>query len=136
MKKLIIVTVLMMLVGIGFGQTLQKGNLLGIYHFKVKLETGVSFDMYLNFLKNKHLLELEKQFPGTTGFILKANRGERKNEYALLWYFESVEVRDKYIDSEGNWTEIGQLASDSMSTWEDLNSLGTWSQTLTDWVIQ
>ena len=81
MKKLMIVLILMMIAGTGFGQTLQKGNLLGIYHFTVELKAGVSFDMYLNFLKNKHLSELEKQFPGTKGFILKADRGEHNNEY-------------------------------------------------------
>lgn len=78
MKKLLIVFILTMIAGIGFGQTLQKGKLLGIYHFNVTLEEGVSFDMYLNFLKNKHLSELEKQFPGTSGFILKADRGSVK----------------------------------------------------------
>ena len=106
-----------------------------MYQFEIALKPDVTFEMYLNFLKNKHLPELEKQFPGTTGIILKADRGVYKNEYTLLWHFNSVEERDKYIDADGNWTEVGQSASDNLSTWEGLNNLGTWSSTVTDWVI-
>jgi hypothetical protein len=135
MKKLIPVLVLVMVAGMAFGQTFQKGSVLGMYHFEIVLKPNVTFEMYLNFLKNKHLPELEKQFPGTTGIILKADRGEYKNEYTLLWHFNSVEERDKYIDAGGDWTEVGQSASDNLSTWEGLNGLGTWSSTVTDWVI-
>ena len=135
MKKLIPVLVLVMVAGMAFGQTLQKGGVLGMYHFEIALKPNVTFEMYLNFLQNKHLPELEKQFPGTTGIILKADRGEYKNEYTLLWHFRSVQVRDKYINAEGDWTEVGQSANDNLSTQEGLNRLGTWSSTVTDWVI-
>lgn len=135
MKKILPVLVLVMVTGMALGQTLQKGGVLGMYQFEITLKPNVTFEMYLNFLTNKHLPELEKQFPGTTGLILKGDKGEHKNEYTLLWHFNSVEERDKYIDADGNWTEVGQSASDNLRTWEGLNNLGTWSSTMTDWVI-
>ena len=134
MRKLLVITAFLLFAGFCFGQIMQKGGVLSIYPFSVKLAANVTIDQYLDFMVNKHLPELEKHFPGTEIFLSKADRGENNNQLALIWYFKTKEERDKYINSEG-WTELGRTIREKIPTWEGLSSLGDWNSTVTDWVI-
>jgi len=103
MRKLLIITVLILFAGIAFGQTLQKGVVLAIRHSTdLVLKPDVTMNQYQEVVMNKWFPEMEKLFPGTKMFILKGDRGDMANGYAWVWYFESTEVRNKYFDSEGN----------------------------------
>ncbi len=67
---------------------------------EVVLKPGVSMNEYIDFLLTTVKPELESAFPGTKYIWIKGERGERVNNIIRIWYFESAEVRDKYITPE------------------------------------
>ena len=125
MKKLIIAVALVLLAGVAFGQTLQKGNVISVHTMEITLDPDVTMNQYLDFVKNKVLPELEKAFPGTKAFSLKGFRGEQDNGYSWLWIFESRESHLKYWNDDGEATELGRSAMDKVNPIvEELNKLG------------
>ena len=133
MKKLIIIAAaFILLAGVAFGQTLKKGNLIGTHVFTVELEVftvelepGVMMDQYLDFRLNKFIPEWEKHFKGGRQFLLKRIRGENESEFGLLYYFESEEIRDKYINDDKSLTKEGEAALEKISSVrEELIKLG------------
>ncbi len=137
MKKLIIATVFILLTGTVFSQTLNKGTVLAIHNITVTLSPGVTMDQYMEFLSDKFLPEVEKNFDGWKGFLVKSDRGENINSIAVVYYIESLEVRDKYFKSDGTMNDVGNAAVEKMSPiMEELKKLGTYTTEYDDWVIQ
>jgi hypothetical protein len=117
-------------------QVLQKGNLLGAHLIKPRLQPDVTMNQYLGFITEEYAPEFEKHMKGWKIFILKGDRGENKNEYLWLYWIESLDARDRYLDSEGNANEAGNKAFENvMPLYEEMTKLGEWSSTFTDWVI-
>jgi hypothetical protein len=70
-------------------------------------------------------------------YIAKGIRGENENNFAWISLYESVEGRDKYWNEDGTLNELGNSAWEKLQpTLEELNKLGTFARTFTDWVIQ
>ena len=98
MRKLLVVTILLLLSGIAFGQTLKKDAVVMFdVDSEVELKPGVSMDEYIDFLLTTVKPELERACPGTKFIWLKGENVEGINSIIRIWYFESTEVRDKYI---------------------------------------
>ena len=131
MKKLLIVTALVLFAGVAFGQTLQKGSILALRTDPPTLNPGVTMDQYADFMINKFAPELEKLYPGTKVFILKGDRGEHKEGYAMLIWVESVEAREKLFGAEDAETQSKLLPLS-----EELGKYTSTSSNYTDWVIQ
>jgi len=137
MKKLILIAAFVLVAGTIFGQTLQKGTVLGIHHVTITLDPDVTMNQYLDYLNETLAPELEKNFKGWKFHLLKGDKGENKNEYGWVWIIESLEARDKYTKIEGGLTDAGKEAMENMEElMEKMEKLGTWSSEYTDWVIQ
>jgi hypothetical protein len=137
MKKLIIAAAFILLTGIAFGQTLQKGNLVGIHIVTLNLNPDVTLNQYLDFVINKVIPEYEKNFPDIQYKVAKGIRGEHANSFAYFVVFESEEVRNKYWSKEGEFTELGTSAMGKMELiLSKLDELGTASTSYTDWLIK
>ena len=137
MKKLIIVAAFILLAGVAFSQTLQKGNLIGLHVMTVNLNPDVSSNQFIDFYVNKYKPEFEKNFPGVKWFIAKGIRGENDNKFAFIFYFESEKDRNKYFNEDTSLTELGKSAFEKLQpTTEEATKLGTLNRTFTDWVIQ
>lgn len=137
MRKLLVITALLLLVGVTFGQTLQKGSLLGMHHATITLNPGVTMDQYIDFMHVKMIPAVEKQFSGVKFFVLKGERGENINEIAFLWYFKTVKDRDAYFTAEGELSEKGMAAQvQLLPLLEEGGKMGTYTTTHTDWIIQ
>ena len=137
MRKLILTTALVLLAGITFGQTLQKGVILGVHHVTITLKLDVTMDQYLDVVKNKWFTEAEKYMDGWKGFIVKGNKGEHVNEIGMVWYIESMKDFNKIYNNDGSETDEGKAVFEKMQPiWDELEKLGTWTSTYTDWVIQ
>jgi hypothetical protein len=99
-------TVIMLFLFIGFGfaqlsaQTLKKGTVIGIKTYNFTLQPDVTMNQCLDFWINKYNPEVEKCYPGVKIFVMGADRGEKKNQFAEVVYIESVKLRDKYWPSE------------------------------------
>ena len=136
MKKLLLLIVLGLVATVAFGQALQKGNLLRIHYLTVDLDPDVSMNQYLDYVKNFHLPNYEKQYQGTTTFLLKGVRGEQENGYAVLIHYNSMEDRDRYFNDDGSSTDEGSaIVEKIMPTWEELNKLGKTTTVSTEWLI-
>ena len=97
MRKLLVVTAILLFAGIAFGQTLKKGSLVGVHHTNnVVLNEGVTMDEFIEFNLQKYIPAYEKAFPGIKVFILEGDRGEEENNLGFLFFCESVKVRDEY----------------------------------------
>ena len=137
MKKLISTTFLILLVGITFGQTLQKGNLVGLHVMTINLDPNVTMNQYLEFYTSKVIPEFEKHFAGTKAYLIKGIRGESDNSYGVLYFFESEGDRDKFFNDDGSLSELGEAANEKVTPIsEELNKLGTSTTKYTDWIIQ
>ena len=123
-----------------FGQTLQKGILIGMHVETLIPNPDVTYNQFKDFFVNKYLPEWNKLFEGDMKvYFAEGERGADDNCVSLLWVFNSVEVRDKYFDKEGNNTELFNSRAEkfSQSIDEELNKLGTFSEKhYTDWIIQ
>ena len=131
MKKLIVVTALILLTGVTFGQTLQKGNLIGTHVSTIELNPGVTMEQFLD-LYTKLLPKYEKAVNGWKFYMTKGIRGENENSYGLIVIIESEEARDQYYDDDG-------IKEDVFEKWktvdEELNKLGKTTTKYTDWLI-
>jgi len=117
-------------------QLLKKGNLLGAHLLKTKMDPDVTMNQYLKFVAEKYIPALEKTFQGWKVFLMKADAGDHQDRYMWLYWIESLEVRDKYLDSEGKLTDEGNKAfSKIQPLYDELIKLGNWSSDYTDWVI-
>jgi len=137
MKIVILVSAFLLFAGIAFGQSLKKGNLIGVHVEDVKLASGVTMDQYINFLMNKYVPEYEKAF-GSKVHIVKGVRGENTNKYAIFIIYDSPQTRDKYFKADGTVTETaGKSASAKMESLnKELEKLGASDAKYTDWVVQ
>ena len=54
MRKLLVITALLLFAGIAFGQTLQKGNLIGVHVITFDLKPGVTVDQVIDFFDEKN----------------------------------------------------------------------------------
>lgn len=96
-----IAAALILFAGIAFGQALKKDAVMMFnVDSEVELKPGVSMNEYFDFLLTTVKPELESAFPGTKFIWLKGENVEKANSIIRIWYFESTEVRDKYITSE------------------------------------
>jgi len=115
---------------------LKKGTVIGFHHMNMNLDPDVTMNQYLDFLAEKYIPELEKIMQGWTVYIMKGDRGQQENDYAWMYWIESLEARDKYVPEESRRSEEGNKAFEKiMPFYEELQKLGTWTSEYTDWVI-
>ena len=137
MKKLIIVTTLILISGFTFGQSLQKGSILSIHKMTVTLDPDVTMNQFIDFYENKWVVEVQKHLKGATHILLKGDRGENSNTFAVMLLMDSKEVRDKYFPEPDKPAEAWNAVMEKIRpTTLDLLKLGTYSSSYTDWVVQ
>jgi hypothetical protein len=115
MKKLILIAAVILVAGITYGQSLQKGTILGLHSgAPVVLNPGFTMDQYLSFLHDKYIPAYEKNFPGIKIFILKGRRGECTDYVGVLYAIESDAIRDKYWTAEGAMSDLAKAAVEKL----------------------
>jgi hypothetical protein len=142
MKKLIIAAAFILLAGVAFGQTLQKGSILALHVISVNLDPDVTYNTWENFGLNKFIPAFNKEFQGDIElYYAKVDRGDDENGLSLIWLFKSVEVRAKYFTEEGTPTELFNSKNEKVnqSLADEISVLGTSNFTsahYNDWIIQ
>ena len=136
MRKLLVITALLLFAGIAFGQTLQKGNLIGVHVITFELKPGVTLDQAIDFFNEKNKPAWENAYKGMKVFLIKGLRGENVNEFGMLVQFKDEAARNKSYNADGSLTEYGNKVMEKLSS---LNSEGeklfTWTSTYTDWLV-
>ena len=137
MKNFILTFLLLLAAGFTYGQSIQKGNLLGVHNLTVKLEADVTMNQFKDFFSNKVIPEYEKYFTGVKAHLLEGVRGDNKNSLGLLFFFESENVRNKYFNEDGSQSDLGIATFEKLqSVQAELAKLGTWTSKYTDWIVQ
>ena len=137
MKKLIFITGLVLLAGLTYGQSLQKGNLIGTHVMTVTLKPGVTMEQFIEFYKSKVIPEMNKIEPDWKVYLVKSIRGDVKNSFGLIHVVKSEKVRDRYNNDDGSSTELGKSVSDKLKpVFDELEKLGTVTTTYNDWLVQ
>lgn len=136
MRKLLIVTGLLLFAGIAFGQTLQKGNLIGMHVVTVDLKPGATMDQYIDLFNEKIKPLWEKADEGMKVFATKGIRGENVNEFGMIVQYTDEAARNKGHNTDGTLTEFGNKVMGEMapvlSEWE---KIGTHTSKYTDWLL-
>lgn len=136
MKKLILITALILMAGMTYGQTLQKGNMIGTHILTVTLAPGVTMDKYMEYANTKFKPEFEKNFTNWQVYFLKGVRGENANGTLMIYVIKSQKDRDKYYNADGTLNEVGNQANAKLkSVMDEGNKLGTATSKYTDWVV-
>ena len=137
MRKLLVITALLLFAGIAFGQTLDKGKVIGIAHINVELNEGITMDQFIDFMKKDYMPEFEKNYQGVQAVIMKADRGEQVNQLGWISVFKSLEARNKFWPEAGAPSEAGKAAREKMQPMIDkMQSFGTVTTGFTDWIIK
>ncbi|HZD52482.1 MAG TPA: hypothetical protein VE175_05505 [Woeseiaceae bacterium] len=71
----------------------------------VKLRSNVTVEDFEKFYVEQVLPEYEKNWPGLKGYLLQNFRDEAKNQFAIVWLFETTEARNRYFDEAGTPNE-------------------------------
>jgi len=136
MKKLFILTMLILCTGVAFGQSMQKGGVIGIHEWTLKLNPGVTMDQFLEFWDSKATPAIIKAIPEQTPYVLKSISAENQDEYAGLYYYKSIESLRKYWNEDGSPTEKGAAVMESYGPiLEEMAKLGEFTYTAKDWII-
>ena len=142
MKKLIIAAAFILLAGVAYGQTLEKGNILALHVVKVNLDPDVTYNQWKNVAVTKFIPAFNKLFQGDIKlYFAEVDRGDDENGLGLIYVFKSLEVRDKYFTQEGTATELfnSNYEKAAQAIADELNTLGVSSFSYghyNDWMIQ
>lgn len=137
MKKLVFITVMILLSGFAFGQGVQKGSLIGTHVMTVTLMPGVTLEKYMDFYKTKVIPEMEKNIPNMKVYLVKGIRGENNSSFGLLYVIKSAQDRDKYYNADGSDSELGKSVNAKLKpVLDELGKLGAGTTKYTDWIVQ
>ena len=135
MKKLMIITALVLFAGVAFGQTIEKGDVIGIHAWTLKLNPDVTMNQFLELWENTAVPAMKKAIPEQTPFLLKGIGANNKFEYAGLYYYNSIEDFRKYLNEDGP-TEKGAAVMQTYGPLlEESSKLGEFTYTAKDWII-
>lgn len=136
MKKLLLIAAVILIAGITYGQSLQKGNLVGTHTITVSLKPGVTMEKYIDFYKTRVFPEMEKNMPNWKFYLVKGIRGENINSFGFI-IIKSVQDRDKYYNADESDSELGKSVNVKLKpVMDELEKLGTNTSKYTDWIVQ
>lgn len=72
----------------------------------LELQPGVTGEDFVKFWLDEYA-PLGQRL-GWESHVLKADRGERVGQYAVIWEMPSVDSRDRIVQADGQLTEEGQ----------------------------
>ena len=138
MRKLLVITVLLLFAGFSFGQKIEKGGVIGTHVWTtVKLKPGVTEEQYLEFIETKWKPVYEKHFEGVKMYFLRGIKGNEKGKLGHFYYFKDEATYNKYISPDGGLTEEGIVIWEKVQpVYEELLQLQEdWESEFTDWKI-
>jgi|TARA_B110000503_G_scaffold103527_1_gene154551 hypothetical protein len=135
MKKIALVLIISISSLFGFGQSLEKGNLMGLHVLDITLNDGVTSQQFEDYYINTVIPNYDKAYPGAKIYLADGFVGEYKGSLSMIWVFESTAVRNAYFGSNAN--ELSQETQDKLKSVDDgLALLGSWTSKFTDWSIR
>jgi len=138
MKKVLFFLTVVLTGGFCFGQTLQKGNLVGLHVSATNLKEGVTMEQYVEFFTTKVIPAYDKAFPGVKMYLIKSLRGKDSTSLGIIYLFNSEADRNKYV-RDGATTELFNTIInklDGINKEWDKYVTSAESDTYNDWLVQ
>jgi len=128
MKKLSVIAALLLFSGLAFGQSLQKGNLVGVHHYTLTPKEGYTLKQVIEFYVEDYCTAYSKAFPGIEVYFTEVNRGEFKGQFGMIFLCESKKVRDKYWPDKDVSSDLAEAGYTKMQpVWDKLGEMVTLS---------
>jgi hypothetical protein len=84
---------------VGQAEETKVMPVFAVHHFELK--EGIEAEQFESFAAGEFAKAFAKPHHGLRAVILKGDRGALKGKYAMMIFFESKELRDKYFPVEG-----------------------------------
>jgi len=139
MKKVLFFLTFVLTGGFCFGQTLQKGNLLGLHVSAINLKEGVTMEKYVSFYMSKVIPAYDKAFPGMKSYLIKSLRGKDSTSIGAIYMFNSEADRNRYFNNDGTPTELFNTINaklDGIQKELDKYVTAPETDTYNDWLVQ
>jgi len=94
-----------------FGQTLHKGNLIGLHVATLDLQQGVTMEEYVKFFTSKLIPAYDKAFPGMKTYLITSVRGQDSTSMGVIYMFPTEADRNKYFGKDGAPTALFNAAN-------------------------
>lgn len=104
--------------------TSASARAFSIHYIATDLKAGVTNKDFEDFVREKGVYI--PNYPGWKWCLLRGFRGERVGQYIMLYEMESIEARERYVDSKGMKTEEGKAFWDAHP--EATQILAEWKQ--------
>jgi hypothetical protein len=92
---------------------IEAGNMLAVR--EIALKEKVDPAAFERFAVEQLTATFNRHVPGVRAFIMKGDRGDRKNEYVFLLNFDSINTRDFFFPTEES-TEFN-MAAEALALW-------------------
>ena len=140
MKKVLIFLAIALIGNCSFGQTLNKGNVIGLHITTPNLKDGVTMEDYTKIFTSKMIPAYEKAFPGVKAYLIKSLRGQDSGSMGVIFIFSSEASRNKYFNDDGTLTKLGNAASAKMGDADKEEDKYVTSSTVldkyNDWLVE
>lgn len=136
MRKLVVISALILFAGIAFGQTLNKGGILWVHEWQINVDDDTVKQMQEYWKKN--IIPLANKFiPEAEAYIVKGIGADNQNAFASAWYYKSMDDLRKYFNEDGTPTEAGGAAlAEIMPKVEEMGAqFGGFNTVQRDWII-
>ncbi|MEN8201955.1 MAG: hypothetical protein ABFS28_05115 [Bacteroidota bacterium] len=128
MRKLPVITALLLIACIAFGQNLQKGNLIGVHHYTLTPKDGYTLKQVVEFYVEEYCPAYSKAFPGIEVYFTEVDRGEFKGQFGMIYLCESKKVRDMYWPEKGLPSDLAEAGYKKLQpVWDKLGDMVTLS---------
>lgn len=122
-------------------QGLKSGNLIGIHVITVDLKPNVTMEEFTDAYKREVLPQYEKNWPGLKGYLLKSFFRDSRNQFAIVWLFDTVDDRNRNFDTNDRANDLEKAALEKVKPYEDelKKRYGAYTVSYThqdDWVVQ
>lgn len=114
---------------------------LSMHYIGIDTETGVTNDQFENFVKQKGVFL--PNYPGWKWCLLRGLRGERINQYLMLYEIENIEARNRYVGPTGMLTKEGTdfweahpEGKEIIAEWKTYASFAQLPTIYTDYLLQ
>ena len=139
MKKVLFFLTFVLTGIFSFGQSIQKGNLLGLHVSATNLQAGVTMEQYIGFFNSKVIPAYDKAFPGMKTYLIKSLRGKDSTSIGTVYVFDSEADRNKYFTNDGGTTELFNTINaklDGIQKELDKYVTAPETDTYNDWLVQ
>src|SRR5690349_140180 len=104
---------------VSHAQGLKSGNLIGVHVITVDLKPNVTMEEFTDAYKRDVLPQYEKNWPGLKGYLLKSFFRDSRNQFAIVWLFETVEDRNRNFDANDRANDLEKAALAKVKPYEE-----------------